>query len=373
MTPETPKNIALPNEIERRQIFYWLKRVSSYTAWNRIMGFYKVCTDKMEKILSAEECQSEQAAQKLANNSIHTQRLVNLLKSISLYERALSRLKTGNKRVFRYENDAGFVLADRSFSGWSDIRSRQDQGENYFEPQEIPFFDELESARNDADVAWGECARYILEGRYCDDPAPVMYGHPMETESMVFPEPLPELPIIREECFVETGSIVPCSGIWEPVHVEKTKGFVGMFQRPIPVSSGDYAIAGCMNYLHGGSLAPKIKVDAPEDILQLTTTWRLLWRDDRYEDGTIPEEEQFYVFQEPEADRRTRKTTLLVNNEVPVISTDEFLITARSGTPAPRAGFWSVQETQYTSVEMAQGSILPQHEGRDVTWIWHYS
>lgn len=373
MTPDIPKNVALPDELERRQIFYWLKRISSYTAWNRIMGFYKVCTDTMEKILSSEECQSEQAAQKLANNSIHTERLVRLLKGLSLYERALARLKTGNKRVFRYDNDAGFVLAGRSFSGWSDIRSRQDQGENYFEPQEIPFFDELEAARNDVCAAKGECGPDILEGRYRDDPAPVMYGHPMETESMVFPDPLPELPIVREERFIDTGDIVPCSGIWEPVHVEKTKGFVGLFQRPIPVPSGDYAIAGCMNYLHGGSLAPKIKVDTPEEILQLSTTWRLLWRDDRYEDGTIPEEEQFYVFQEPEADRRTRKTTQPATNQAAAVSSDEFLITARSGTPAPRAGLWSVQETQYASIEVAQGGILPQHEGRDVTWIWHHS
>jgi hypothetical protein len=32
----------VPNGTERKQIFYWLKQVSSHTAWNRILGFYQI-------------------------------------------------------------------------------------------------------------------------------------------------------------------------------------------------------------------------------------------------------------------------------------------------------------------------------------------
>jgi hypothetical protein len=31
----------LPSEAERKQIFYWLKRISSYTARKRILGYYR--------------------------------------------------------------------------------------------------------------------------------------------------------------------------------------------------------------------------------------------------------------------------------------------------------------------------------------------
>lgn len=369
MTPENLQNVALPDDIERRLIFYWLKRISSYTAWQRIQEHYLRWAEAMERSVAV--CENDPVL--ASKRYLPTSDLVAVLKGVAFLDTGLAELQRGNKRVFRFNGQGKLKQAGDILGYWGALVIKALQEEIFLHEDKIPFWNDLEAARADLACVWGECGPYILEGRYSDDPAPVMYGHPMETESMVFPDPLPELPIVREERFVDTDDIVPCSGIWEPVHVEKTKGFVGLFQRPIPVPSGDYAIAGCMNYLHGGSLAPKVKVDVPDDILSVSTTWRLLWRDDRYEDGTIPEEEQFYVFQEPEANRLTRKTTLLVNNEAPAVSTDDFLITARSGAPAPRAGFWSVQETQYASIEMAQGGILPQHEGRDVTWIWHHS
>lgn len=44
-----PSGVKLPNELERRQIIYWLKRISSYTAWNRILGFYRAWAKVTEK------------------------------------------------------------------------------------------------------------------------------------------------------------------------------------------------------------------------------------------------------------------------------------------------------------------------------------
>lgn len=40
-TPLPRQNVLLPNAAERRQIFYWLKQVSSWTAWHRILTYYK--------------------------------------------------------------------------------------------------------------------------------------------------------------------------------------------------------------------------------------------------------------------------------------------------------------------------------------------
>jgi hypothetical protein len=55
-----------------------------------------------------------------------------------------------------------------------------------------------------------------------------------------------------------------------------------------------------MNYLQGGSPAPTI--DFPEDGQRREgrpTTWRLVWRDDRYGPNPIPEQESRYVFVQP--------------------------------------------------------------------------
>lgn len=54
-----------------------------------------------------------------------------------------------------------------------------------------------------------------------------------------------------------------------------------------------------MNYLHGGSVAPEIGVETGTDNINLCTMWRLLWRDDRYVNGTIPEEDADYRFTKP--------------------------------------------------------------------------
>lgn len=57
---------------------------------------------------------------------------------------------------------------------------------------------------------------------------------------------------------------------------------------------------GAMNYLHADFGAPTIEFegDTPRNDGR-PTTWRLVWRDDRYGDRPIPEEASKYVFVQP--------------------------------------------------------------------------
>ncbi|NOV22262.1 hypothetical protein E5S69_01785 [Cupriavidus necator] len=43
-------NIHLPNDDERRKSFHWLKRISSYTAWKRILGYYQGLDARYRKL-----------------------------------------------------------------------------------------------------------------------------------------------------------------------------------------------------------------------------------------------------------------------------------------------------------------------------------
>jgi hypothetical protein len=55
-----------------------------------------------------------------------------------------------------------------------------------------------------------------------------------------------------------------------------------------------------MNYLHQGSVAPTIGFEGDDDRSEgRSTVWRLLWKDERYLDGTMPAEEQSYLFFKP--------------------------------------------------------------------------
>nr|WP_167761369.1 Imm71 family immunity protein [Duganella callida] len=38
----------LPSELERQQIFYWLKRISSVTAWLRIFSYFQAWARAVE-------------------------------------------------------------------------------------------------------------------------------------------------------------------------------------------------------------------------------------------------------------------------------------------------------------------------------------
>lgn len=114
-----------------------------------------------------------------------------------------------------------------------------------------------------------------------------------------------------------------------------------------------------MNYLHGGSEAPQITLSNNDDSVDVDTTWRLLWRDDRYLNGTLPSEELGYIFSSSD------------KNLTPVVHTDSVSETvwAESGTEAPVAGQWLVESDLNAKVTMEKGAALPLWQGRKVRWI----
>ena len=110
---------------------------------------------------------------------------------------------------------------------------------------------------------------------------------------------LPAVPIANPEVLVATGQVVPCYGIWEPVQVAPT--LLGKLFGSRPASPPpERPLDGCMNYLHGGSAAPTIQFEGgPPSGEGRPTTWRLIWRDDRYGANPIPPHEANYVFVRP--------------------------------------------------------------------------
>jgi len=45
-----PELLLLPDELERKQIFYLLKKHSSWTAWNRILGYFQKWADVVTSV-----------------------------------------------------------------------------------------------------------------------------------------------------------------------------------------------------------------------------------------------------------------------------------------------------------------------------------
>ncbi len=321
------------------------------------MGFYQAWADVAEESLrraSAKGFEQE--------TSIHPSGLTLILKGLADLDEAVSRLGKGDKRVFKYASYAELEQAGRPLEHETERLGRLADGEIQINREATPLWGEYAMAVDQLARAWGECGVDILQdGKFGkpSDEAQTIYGawYQEWLPKMVFPHPLPEVPNPSDIVLVGTGGSVPCSGIWEPVDVVAPKIF-SLFRPPPP--KGPFPIVGCMNYLHGEVSAPRARQETENESLLADVTWRLLWKDNRYEDGTIPEEEKHYVFLQPEPTEE---------KHVPTRSTRAASLTvAESGQEAPVAGRWLVEDDLHASIEVAAGEELPLHKGRKVLW-----
>jgi Immunity protein 71/Immunity protein 72 len=359
----------IPTTEERKKIFHHLKKCSSYTAWNRVLGYYKVWAEIFEKSVAeaADSATYDKPAQ------IDTKKLVFVLKGLSVAEKCVGDLHWGNKTVFRHNGWNCFSVAHRPISYWGTHAVKYADGDIAFDPLRVPYWDEITMARRKLGMAWSEL-EVILDTSDTHDTAPFTFGGSDrefyfggktyqndlgETfPSYHFPSILPEVPDPDEVVLIGYGDYVPCSGIWEPVKADVPKRkLVSLFSKP-EMPSGPFEVAGSMNYLHEHSTAPHIG----EGREPIPTTWRLLWKDDRYTDGTIPEEENDYIFNEP---RESTSTPTSSSSNA-----SDTIIFARTGERVIKAGVWAVQEDLNARQVFSVGDLLPQHAEREVTWVW---
>jgi hypothetical protein len=348
-----PDGVMLPTEQERKQIFYWLKRISSYTAWNRIHGYYDAWAGVCEQSVRIATDKGWGKQTGLPESD-----LILILKGLARHEEGIRRLRAGDKQVFKFDASGDLAQAGLITSYWSKLLVRIDEGESRIDVAHTPLWNELKMAFYDYAYAHRECSSEIIESRWIGDPSRTVYGDYLREHlpKMHFPDPLPDVPDPRDNLLIPTGKDIPCSGIWEPIEAPVKKGF-SLFRNE-DASHGPFKPAGCMNYLHGGSTAPQASLETAHANPNADVTWRLLWRDDRYEDGTIPAEEAGYVFQEPKA-----------GTPAPETATPSDVVFGETGQPAPRAGRWLVEHDLHASVTLKVGEALPEHEGRSVRWV----
>lgn len=289
--------VMLPSDFERQQIFYWLKRVSSVTAWRRILGFYENWANSVEDSLRVADDRGWGNETSLPQTEYAL-----VLKCLAHCKEGVNRLGQGDKRVFKFDANGEFVMALRMLTHWSQMLERIELGENGIN-KHTPLWPQFCETLMATASAWGECGPHILEPRYLDAPARSIYGVWMKNavKLMPFPDNLPTVPNPLENIFIRTNKPIPYSGIWEPIiDASASKSPLLSLFSSVPKPQPPFKIAGSMNYLHGGSSAPKITIETASGSTDIDTTWRLLWKDRRYEDGTIPDEEAYYGFSQPD-------------------------------------------------------------------------
>ncbi|AAW77219.1 hypothetical protein BRN76_20095 [Xanthomonas oryzae pv. oryzae] len=354
MNINLPEGLLLPNELERRQMFHQLKKQSSFTAWNRLFELYQAWADVTER--SVREADSKGW---LDESGISESDYVGILKGLAHQEEGVRRLRKGDKRVFKFDANGEFVMAYRIVSHWHQMVWRIEMRENGINEEMTPLWDEfcyrLREMGNLTSDIWGN----IIEGRYFEDAAPSVYGKWFKenVSRMQFPEVIPDVPNPVENTLIATGTRIPCSGIWEPVDAPKPKKF-SLFSKP-EVPKGFLPYIGALNYLHEGSPAPQAGQIFVDKSIDIDVVWRLIWRDDRYEDGTIPDEEAEYVFMKPLTSAPSEDS----------VRPNRRSVSAMSGQRASHSGRWLVMDDLNATAELNEGDELPLHDGRKVQWV----
>ncbi len=351
-----PKGIP-PNEHVRQQIFHMLQRISSYTAWNRILGYYQRWADTAEASLKI-------ASDKgwLEKTSIPESDYIEILKDLAQFEEGVRALGQGDKRVFQFNAHGKFTIGLRIFGYWEKLLRYIASGDNDVDELHTPLWQDFVNIFNEFGDAISECSPDIKERRWLDTPSQTFYNEWLENalSKMTFPDPLPPVPDPRPHRLVASGRTIPFSGIWEPVDVPAPSPW-SLFKKT-QTPNGPLPIDGTMAYLHGGSAAPnRDDLINPQD--GTPVTWRLLWKDDRYLDGHIPEEEKDYVFYLPAA----APAAPAAPQAVSTIGAD--LLVLNSGQIAPVASRWLLEGDLHVSITMDKGAVLPLHEGRSVRWV----
>jgi hypothetical protein len=160
---------------------------------------------------------------------------------------------------------------------------------------------------------------------------------------------------------------------------ESSKGW--LFKKP----QGPFTRVGTMNYLHGGSPAPlaeHIYFDSSDrhgyNYKEFNATWRLIWRDDRYEDGTIPEEEKSYIFVRPLPPGEEDPTECNILKYMDQYGSP-FLkgVPQRQqripgGQPCPKAGWWFTPAKADSGRYFKEGELMPDFKSDYGLTIWQW-
>jgi hypothetical protein len=341
----------------RRKVFWLLKRLTSYTLWQRKCRGWEAFVEAYEDAIK------HWTPEEVAYLGVDLLPLA--YDALARYKEGLESLARGYRFVWRagqplYEahHMTGTVFAN--FYGHPDYWERGTQLQ--------PFPEHIERLQ-----------KLMLAGRFHGDRSPLeisahaayRVAHWSSPRGLldltayeqgfyslpypVFPSDLPDPPAGNDAMVVSTGDSIPVDGIWEPVTASKEQ-LLGL----ISTGNVQYAGWGCFNYFVEGVCAPRIGKfnDATKRVDQLETLWRLVWADDRYTDGIVGDESEYFLTPRPTAEL------------APAADPGE----AMTNSICPASGWWEAVGYQRPAVHIAAGAVMPDISVRDAKgdMVLHY-
>ena len=298
----------LPDQLSddlRRQLFWLVKRHTSYTAWVRAFAAFDAVINKMESLLP------ELAAKPFGTYGVglppdtkpftvwpHWEHKLKLHRD---YRAALARLRTGDKATLYFKNP-GPCLACQT-GRCNDYLVCFFQGEHprdgYYRDFD-PVIPEKAALIRLSNLAWCLAAENTELSRIPDAHASdtVYCLIPYSPEAHCLKMSMPIHPDRKPSDLSRYPIPADLPPVPEPVILPGRKVPLTLSSKEMVPLPGIYLSDpyGDIRYLPTNATAPFL--DACNDDteqLELPCTWTLIWRDDRYENGAdIPEEEALY-------------------------------------------------------------------------------
>lgn len=315
---------------DRKKVFWYLKRRTSYTAWKRAADAFDAFA-----VIFKKQVVEQPHAKGLMDGTYWEPFYSEILKAQVLYEQGLERLLQGDRNVWLY-NDRG-ILGDAttiSNSWYSELVNNGARGDHFYDGK---YVEEMTDAIKRFDATSDDLG--YLQSMMADTPAPECWTTFWydRFSKLPLPVPLPDVPVPAAEILVKTNDEVPVFGIYEPQVKD-----------------------GCMNYLLAGTPAPKLEITDGTYVVgqPISVIWRLIWEDTRYLDGSIPEEEALYFPPEVEA---IQPTVISVSSDIQP--------SAPTGALCPQSGNWVVLDDINGKQAFQKGERLPRYQERDVIWL----
>lgn len=309
-------------EEDRKRVFWYLKRKTSYTAWKREADAF----DQFAAIYERQVIEEPVSAPVTRYDPMEWEFFYpEILKCQVLYEKALARLKQGDRSVWLYNELGLFIDAVNIAGDW--YMNMVNEGYHGDKRYDGKYVADMKKALENYSLA----ARHTgyLQSQMEGQAAPLTFDKTIY-DGIVFPKFLAEVPVTEKEVFVQIDGLVPVFGIYEPQIKD-----------------------GCMNYLLGGTTAPVYSM-----LHRRPVTWRLIWEDGRYLDGHVSNEEDQYFPLQPKP------------SDVASAFAGADLISATSGQTCPKTGAWAVIDNLQGKAVVNKGDKMPQYLDRDVTWVW---
>lgn len=374
-------------EEDRARQFWLLKRKTSYSAWKRCRDAYATYVDLVErqckeepigqmgkkglakKIVNVERLVAEGILPKRALNGIErsyqtkwTQaKYADVLKGLSLYDQGLARLRNGDRSVFVHNSQG--VFEDAANWAYHEYQAVYQGGPRA--DQSLVYYGKYVPAMKAA-LQWGaEQVGFMaggLQPEMADLSAPAVWTETYQVydstekrhrtvlgtrdswkQQTAHVAELPPVPQISEEVHVRTGEPCPVFGIYEAQVKD-----------------------GLMVYMCQGQEAFRYGEPCLEPGGGHPITWKLIWEDKRYLDGTIPPEEAEYF---PDA-LTPPDFSRFVGEELDNEWKSDELVVAHTGEPARYTGRWAAKDDLGGMIYWRQGDPLPMNKGQPTDWVY---